>query len=159
MATAPAEVLELRDGARMTQAEFHRAYERTADHVRAELIGGVVRMGGRVTARHGENHAMLGMLVGTYGRKTPGVQACGRTTVILGADSEPEPDLHLRIATEFGGQSRISEDDYLTGAPELVAEVSDSTLAVDPQSGKGPRAIRAVSVGCQVGASREVEPM
>lgn len=31
----------------------------------------------------------------------------------------------------MGGQSRISDDDYLEGAPELVAEVSASTVSFD----------------------------
>jgi len=32
---------------------------------------------------------------------------------------------------EFGGQSRTSEDDYVVGAPELVAEVAHSPRAID----------------------------
>ena len=35
------------------------------------------------------------------------------------------------IDPEHGGQSRISADDYVEGAPELVAEVSSSTASFD----------------------------
>jgi Uma2 family endonuclease len=52
-------------------------------------------------------------------------------TAILGEKSEPQPDLLLRILTEYGGQSRYNERDYLVGAPELVAEVSHSTRDLD----------------------------
>ncbi len=36
------------------------------------------------------------------------------------------------ILPESGGQVRISDDDYVEGAPELVAEVSSSTASIDP---------------------------
>jgi hypothetical protein len=39
-----AEVLEMHNGDRMTQKEFHRIYARMQRTVRAELIGGVVYM-------------------------------------------------------------------------------------------------------------------
>jgi Uma2 family endonuclease len=51
--------------------------------------------------------------------------------VILGDESEPQPDLYLRVLPEFGGQSATSADDYIDGAPELVAEVSHSSRSID----------------------------
>ena len=45
--------------------------------------------------------------------------------------NEPEPDLLLRIRPEFGGQSTTTDDDYLRGSPELIAEVSDSYPSTD----------------------------
>lgn len=41
------------------------------------------------------------------------------------------PDLSLSILPEYGGQSRVTEEDYLAGAPELIAEVSLSSEATD----------------------------
>jgi Uma2 family endonuclease len=35
------------------------------------------------------------------------------------------------IAPECGGQARISDDDYVEGAPELVAEVASSSASFD----------------------------
>ena len=52
-------------------------------------------------------------------------------TTILGEESEPQPDLALRILSEYGGQSRETADDYVEGPPELVAEVAHSTRAID----------------------------
>ena len=37
----------------------------------------------------------------------------------------------MRIRSEFGGQSHISHDDYIEGAPELVVEISGSTVSYD----------------------------
>jgi Uma2 family endonuclease len=50
---------------------------------------------------------------------------------LLGADSEPQPDLCARIFPERGGQSRTTEDDYLAGAPELIAEIAYSNRSID----------------------------
>src|SRR5207237_4286944 len=53
------------------------------------------------------------------------------TTILLGEEGEPQPDLYLRILPEHGGQSRTTPDDYVEGAPELLAEVADSSRAID----------------------------
>ena len=50
-------------------------------------------------------------------------------TVRLDADNEPQPDALLRI--EQGGQSTISEDDYVERAPELIIEIAASTASID----------------------------
>ncbi|MEM9926529.1 MAG: Uma2 family endonuclease, partial [Cyanobacteria bacterium P01_D01_bin.50] len=52
-------------------------------------------------------------------------------TVRLDADNEPQPDALLRIETEAGGNSRISEDDYIEGSPELIAEIAASSASYD----------------------------
>lgn len=38
-------------------------------------------------------------------------------------------DALLRIETECGGQSRISNDDYIEGAPELIVEIASSSAS------------------------------
>jgi Uma2 family endonuclease len=53
------------------------------------------------------------------------------TTVRLDAENEPQPDALLRIDEFCGGQSRISEDDYLEGAPELIVEIAASSASYD----------------------------
>lgn len=53
----------------------------------------------------------------------------------LDQDNEPQPDVVLFIDPACGGQSRISDDDYLTGPVEFVAEVSVSSVALD----RGPK--------------------
>ncbi len=59
---------------------------------------------------------------------TPGVDLCDNTTVRLDLDNEPQPDALLRIE---GGTSRISEDDYIEGAPEFVVEIAASSASKD----------------------------
>jgi Uma2 family endonuclease len=51
--------------------------------------------------------------------------------VRLDLDNEPQPDAVLLIEASAGGQSQFSEDDYVVGAPELVAEIADSSAAID----------------------------
>ena len=49
----------------------------------------------------------------------------------LDLDDEPEPDALLLIDPTYGGQSRLSADGYIEGAPELVAEVASSSVSYD----------------------------
>jgi Uma2 family endonuclease len=115
----------------MTRAEFHRIYEQTENDFRAELIGGVVYVASPLKRQHGKNHLPLGTLFFAYESRTPGVEAADNATVILSDNSEPQPDLFLRILEECGCQSRATDDDYILGAPELVAEISHSTRSID----------------------------
>jgi Uma2 family endonuclease len=80
---------------------------------------------------HAQYHTDLSAALVGYVRKTPGTELLDNATVILGEESEPQPDLLIRILTEFGGQSRENEDGYIEGAPELVAEVAHSTRSID----------------------------
>ena len=41
------------------------------------------------------------------------------------------PDVLLRIEPQAGGQSRVGDDDYLEGAPELIVEIAASSAAYD----------------------------
>jgi Uma2 family endonuclease len=127
----PGQSVELHSGDRMTQQEFHWAYEQAPDEFRAELIGGTVFVASPLRRRHGTNHLLLGSLFSAYEADTPGVEAGDNSTIILAKDAEPQPDLYLRILPEFGGQSRTTDDDYIDGAPELVLEVAHSGRAID----------------------------
>ncbi|HIK35038.1 MULTISPECIES: hypothetical protein [unclassified Thermosynechococcus] len=42
-----------------------------------------------------------------------------------------QPDALLRLVN---GTSRISEEDYLEGAPELIVAIASSSAAYDPQA-------------------------
>ena len=98
---------------------------------RAELIEGVVYVASPLKHRHSKRHHFLGSVFAAYEGKTPGVDGGNIATVFLGAASEPQPDLYLRILERCGGQSRMSEDDYVVGAPELVAEIAHSSRSID----------------------------
>ena len=71
------------------------------------------------------------MLFTAYELSTLGVEMGDNATVILGVESEPQPDLFLRILPEFGGQSSTNKDDYVLGPPELIAEVAHSSKSID----------------------------
>lgn len=131
VSSSPGDSLELHTGDRMSQAEFHRIYEKMPAGFRAELIGGIVYVASPLKRMHGTRHVFLGTLFGNYVAKTPGVEAADNVTVLLGEEGEPQPDLYLRIVEECGGQSTVSEDDYIQGAPELFTELALSSRSID----------------------------
>jgi Uma2 family endonuclease len=51
--------------------------------------------------------------------------------VRLDLDNMPQPDCLLFVAAEHGGQVRIDDDGYLSGAPDLAAEVAASSASYD----------------------------
>jgi Uma2 family endonuclease len=69
--------------------------------------------------------------LGVYAASTPGISVADNATVRLDLDNEPQPDALLRIDADCGGQSRISDDDYVEGPPELIVEVAHSSAAYD----------------------------
>jgi Uma2 family endonuclease len=80
---------------------------------------------------------MLCTWLGTYVAETPGVKTGVNATVRLDLDNEPQPDLVLFKSPAQGGQTRISQDDYIEGAPELAVEIVGSSAAYDLHQKKG----------------------
>ena len=122
----------LEHGDCLTRAEFERRYEAMPNLKKAELIEGIVQMPSPIRwNQHGAPHAcLMGWLI-QYQICTPGVQAGDNGSVRLDDENESQPDAMLIIRPDRGGQARISDDDYLEGAPELAAEVSASTVRID----------------------------
>jgi Uma2 family endonuclease len=119
----------LENGDRLTRYEFERRYAAMPNLKKAELIEGVVYMPAALRFRsHGQPHADLIIWLGMYKIVTPKVELGDNPTVRLDLDNTPQPDAVLIID---GGQSRISEDDYIEGAPELVVEIAASSAAYD----------------------------
>jgi Uma2 family endonuclease len=129
--TAINEPVELHAGDRMSREEFHRLYKQTPPGFKAELIGGTVYVASPMKRPHSTNHLPLGTLFFTYEGRTPGVESGDNATIMLDDEGEPQPDLFLRVLPEFGGQSSTSEDEYIQGAPELLAEIAHSSRAID----------------------------
>ncbi len=120
----------LENGDRMSRSEFERRYTAMPHLKKAELIEGVVYVSSPLRAKaHGQPHGAIMAWLGTYSASTPGTDFFDAPTVRLDADNEPQPDAVLRL--EQGGRSRISEDDYLEGAPELVVEIAASSASYD----------------------------
>ena len=128
----PAETLPLDNGDRLTRREFERRYAARPDIKKAELIEGVVHMPSPVRAAgHSRPHATVLLWLGTYGAATPGVWTDDNVTVRLDLDNDVQPDAMLSIDPDAGGRSRLSADDYVEGAPELIVEIAASSAAID----------------------------
>jgi len=120
----------LENGDRLTLKEFEERYLSMKNLKKAELIEGIVYMGSPLRInQHGEPHAKIILWLGFYKTFTPNLQIGDNSTVRLDTENEPQPDAILRI--EKGGQSIISEDDYVEGAPELIVEIAASTVSRD----------------------------
>jgi Uma2 family endonuclease len=122
----------LENGDRLTRYEFERRYQAMPRHLKAELIEGVVYLASPLRFEsHAEPHGQLIGWLWTYQIATPGVRLGIEPTVRLDRDNEPQPDGVLLITPIAKGQSRLSDDDYIEGAPELVVEIAASSVAID----------------------------
>jgi Uma2 family endonuclease len=83
---------------------------------------------------HGMPFSDLGVWLGYYRSKTPGLLYGGDVTVFLDEFGEPQPDALLGIPVAAGGRTRLVREGgkhYVDGAPELVAEIAASTASID----------------------------
>ncbi|WNZ22017.1 Uma2 family endonuclease [Leptolyngbya sp. NK1-12] len=127
-----ADIPPLESGDHLTSEEFERRYQAMPDLKKAELIEGVVYVPAALRFRsHGKPHGHIMTWLGTYEAVTPGVEIGDNPTVRLDPFNTPQPDAVLLISENAGGQARISADDYIEGAPELVIEVAASSSAID----------------------------
>jgi Uma2 family endonuclease len=122
----------LDNGDRMKAAEFEARYSAMPHVKRADLLRGVVYMPSPVRYEdHATPHGMVTTWIGMYRMLTPGVDFGADGTIRLDDDNQPQSDVCLRVPAAAGGQSRLSDDDYVTGAPELVCEVAASSRSYD----------------------------
>lgn len=128
----PMQIPPLESGDRLTRHEFERRYEAMPHLKKAELVEGVVYVPAALRFRsHGQPHSDLMTWLGVYRTFTPNVALGDNPTIRLDRDNEPQPDAVLLIEESAGGQARLSLDDYVEGAPELVAEVAASSASID----------------------------
>ncbi len=131
----PAEMVgppPLQSGDRLSRAEFERRYQAHPEIKIAELIEGVVYMPSPVRhTQHSQPHARIVTWLGVYVAATPGTDTGDNATVRLDFENEPQPDALLRLGPTVGGQSSITDDDYLEGPPELVVEIAASSASYD----------------------------
>ena len=126
----------LEAGDHLDQPTFHERYKAMPPAFRAELIGGVVLVPSPLSPGHGFHHALVMAWLVNYWIATPGTKAGDNMTTILGETSEPQPDGALIIDPASGGQTGVSEDEYITGPPELIVEVASSSASIDLQIGR-----------------------
>ena len=131
-ATGNGAVPPLKDGDRLTRAEFERRYMAMPDLKKAELIEGVVHVASPVRQRyHGRQHSHLNFWLCAYEGSSPGAEVGDNSTVRLDLDNMPQPDCLLFVQPEYGGKVCIDDDGYIEGAPDLVAEVAASSVSLD----------------------------
>ena len=129
MPTVENAVTTLIAGERLSREEFLRRWELLPNVKQAELIDGVVYMSSPVSNTHGKHHGLAVYWLFHYAAHTPGCEAGPESTWLMLSDA-PQPDVHLRLRSEYGGQSRL-EGSYCTGAPELIFEVCLTSAAHD----------------------------
>ncbi len=122
----------LEEGQHLSRDEFERRYDATPNIWKAELIEGVVHMPPPVSFEgHSSPHFDLITWLGMYKVTTPGVRGGDNSSLRLDLSNMPQPDACLLIDPARGGSARIDADDYIAGAPALVAEVSSSSIYRD----------------------------
>lgn len=131
--TASKTIPLLENGDRLNRYEFERRYTampaQKKGSNKAELIEGIVYMASPLRFEsHAQPHSNLVIWLGNYAVAKSGVKIGIEPTVRLDMDNEPQPDAVLFIP---GKGARITEDDYISGAPELVVEISASTVSID----------------------------
>jgi Uma2 family endonuclease len=133
IANSPSPLTILENGDRLNRQEFERRY--TASNIKkAELIEGIVYLASPLRfTPHGKPHSNIMTWLGTYQAAIAGLEVGIEPTVRLDLDNEPQPDA---VLFRLGGNAQIDADGYITGAPELIAEIAASTVSYDLHSKK-----------------------
>jgi len=119
----------LTTGDKMDRTEFLCRWEALPELKCAELIEGVVFVASPVSGDHGDVDTTIGGWLWNYVCATPGC-ACGHNATWDMLESMPQPDVHLRVRPESGGQSSDGPR-FSKGAPELAVEVCLTSTEVD----------------------------
>jgi Uma2 family endonuclease len=141
------------DGQRLDQPTFHALYEAMPPGTWAELIDGVVYMSGPVGFEQAVARVPLTVWLAYYAEQTPGSEVLCHTSTVLGSRSELQPDSMLRILPEYGGRTR-DEVQFIAGPPELLVEVSHTSLYTD----LGPKLEDYERAGVREYVVRTLEP-
>ena len=117
------------NGDMLTRAEFLRRYD-LMDVKSAELIEGIVHMPSPVRFnKHAGPDALMNALLFNYAAEH-GLEACTNATVLLDSENALQPDAILCSTPRKGGRVWINEYDLLCGSPELVVEISASSVSI-----------------------------
>lgn len=122
----------LENGYRLTTSEFLRRWETLPDIKHAELIEGTVFLHPfRRADSHAEPQGSMEGWLGYFAAYSSGVKFYSNPTLILDGDNAPQPDSVLCYTPATGGRACINKKGCLTGAPELICEISSSSAALD----------------------------
>ena len=123
---SPLTILE--NGDRLDQDEFERRYS-ASNIKKAELIEGIVHVASpRHFTFHSSLHAKIVTWLVIYQSEIAGLKVGIEPTVRLDDANEPQPDA---VLFRLRGNAQIDADGYITGAPELIAEIAASTVSYD----------------------------
>ena len=121
----------LQAGDHLDADEFERRYDAMPEDNKAELIEGIVYMSSPVSHdQHGRPHFYTAGWLASYVGHTPGVEGGDNSTLRLDTRNRPQADLLLLIDPARGGQAKRANG-YIVGGPELLVEVSASTVSMD----------------------------
>ncbi len=123
----------LENGDHLSREEFEQRCQALSPQPKqAELIEGVVYMPAALRFKsHAQPHALIMAWLSSYWLTTPKVEIGDNPTVRLDDKNEPQPDAVLLLDSTANGQTKISNDDYIEGAPELIVEIAGSSAAID----------------------------
>jgi Uma2 family endonuclease len=131
-ATAAGKLPPLENGDRLTRSEFERRRDAMRQRQQAELIEGVVYLSDpEASSGHADQQSNLIQWMGEYCGSTPGFRGVGKSPLRLDLDNEPLPDAVLFVPPSHGGRIRVDEDGHLAGSPELIGEVTHSSVSYD----------------------------
>jgi Uma2 family endonuclease len=132
VATSTPPIPFLENGDRLSRHEFERRYNARLHLRKAERIEGVVYVAAALRFKsHAKPHGDLIGWLWNYKIATQGVELGDNPTIRLDIDNDPQPDAVLLIEEYIGGQSHLSDDDYIEGAPELIVEIAASSASID----------------------------
>ena len=118
------------NGDMLALPEFLRRYD-LMNVKRAELIEGVVHMPSPVRIiKHSAPDGLVHVWLGTYAAEH-GLEMYPNATVLFDAENALQPDAILCSTPRKGGRVWINKDDLLCGAPEMVVEISASSVSID----------------------------
>jgi Uma2 family endonuclease len=122
--------VSLEPGDFMTREEFHRRYLLRPDIKKAELVDGVVYVPSPLRGDyHGEPHGLVMFWLGYHVMFVPELHCMDNTTLLLDERVEAQPDAMLWRPEP--GRPYMNDDGYVEGAPQLIVEVSASSVSYD----------------------------
>jgi Uma2 family endonuclease len=125
------ELPPLESGDRLTRDEFERRFDAMPNLKKAELIEGVVYVSPTVSfTLHAEPHGLIVTSCVLYCTYTPGTDCSDGSHLRLDQNNMPQPDMMLFLNEPLGAAG-ISDDGYVEGAPELIAEVTTSSASYE----------------------------
>jgi hypothetical protein len=133
IANSPSSLTTLENGDRLNREEFERRY--IASNIKkAELIEGIVHVASQLRfTSHGKPHSQITGWLVTYQSIVAGLEVGIEPTVRLDDENEPQPDA---VLFRVDGNAKIDDDGYISGAPELIAEIAASKVSYDLHSKK-----------------------